>query len=60
VNRQELEAKLGALNANMERNGLKPLFTAEAAAAMSDEGVKKAVKLTEEDLLRSTGRIVEQ
>lgn len=52
--------RLAALNADLDRLGVQRTFSDAALAAMSTRGLRAAVKLTEEDLLRASKKLAEQ
>lgn len=60
MTREESLTKLAALNEALRRHNCEPVFTAEVTAAMSHRGLRAAVKLSEEELLRVTATVLEQ
>ena len=60
VTRDEALAKLAALNEALARHNCEPVFTPGVTAAMSGRGLKAALKITEEELVRVTTAVLEQ
>ena len=60
VSRADQLMKLMTLNAALGRWSVEPLFTDEVAGALSKQGLRHAVKLTEAELVRATRKLAEQ
>jgi hypothetical protein len=60
VTRDEELAKLAALNAELAKIGVEPLFSPEVAQGAPKHWLRAAIRLTEEELLADVRRLREE